>query len=186
MQNTTSVKNNLETCQTTRQPDLCLESEKDVISPVITAITLLPPNSLLLTDSHNNSLKRLNTDTDKISGLLQLTSEPWDITALGPPTLHQVAVTLPNEQMIRVISAVTKLSKVRDIEVKRECRGIDSNGDNKLVVCYPEPPEIEVMDHCGSVLCTLNLIIQGKILFVYYLSVSEIYFTAQNIHKYKT
>lgn len=101
----------------------------------ITGIALQPPGILLLVDCSNHCIKSADRSTYNILYYLPLMSGPWDITTLG---FNEAAVTLPDQQIIQIISTIGGLFPVRNFKVNGQCRGIDS-ARNTIFVSYVDP-----------------------------------------------
>jgi len=144
---------NWEKYQPVQQAHLNVKSTQDRRECEITGMEFLHPNTLLLADSTNDCIKRVDVDTGDITGYLSLPASPWDITTLGR---NQAAVTLPNIQSIHVISTQSNMSLLRTIKVDDDCRGICSTTDNKLVVTFTHPGKVQVLDEHSTMLCEME------------------------------
>lgn len=152
-----------------RLPDINVTTTVDKREAWITGITLLLPNSLLLADYDNASVKSFDTTTNAITSCQPLSSSPWDITTLFT---NEAVVTLPIEKKLQIMSTLTGLSLVRTVAVSGECRGIDSTMD-RIVVSYVSPNKVEILNYAGGVVHTIFQNETGNLLFSapYYLRV---------------
>lgn len=113
----------------------------------IPGLCLLSQNKLLTADSHNTVLKLIDTSSKKITSRLRLTTAPWNATYLQD---DQVAVTVPYERKVTIVTTSEELSSVRDIGVSGQCHGICFS-DGKLLVTYSNPGKLEIMALDGTV-----------------------------------
>ncbi|XP_053383703.1 uncharacterized protein LOC128549938 [Mercenaria mercenaria] len=99
-----------------------------------TGCAVLNRNKVLLTDYNNRKLIVVDTEREVRIEKKPLVSDPWDIAVLPQ---DQVAVTMPFEKEILVMSTAGKLTPVRKIKVKGECYGITYGEDHLYVACNP-------------------------------------------------
>lgn len=98
----------------------------------LTGGTFLPDDRLLLVDNANEKLKLFTQGGDLISEL-ELSSAPWDITAIPG---GMAAVTLPEEKKIMMVSGLNDcITPVEQFSTSGKCYGISySYHDKDLVV----------------------------------------------------
>lgn len=120
----------------------------------ITAIGCLPSGDLAIVDRSASELK-VHDDKLKSSTSYSFESLPWDLTVLPD---RQFAVTLPGENMVKVVKLVTvmkekkennkkvnkseeepvnELVHVKDVHCKGECWGVVYCGNSLFVTCNP-------------------------------------------------
>ncbi|XP_053383706.1 uncharacterized protein LOC128549940 [Mercenaria mercenaria] len=99
-----------------------------------TGCAVLNKNKVLLADYNNRTLTVVDTESEVIIEKKSLDSDPWDIAVLPQ---DQIAVTMPYEKEILVMSTAGKLIPIRTIKVKGECYGITYGEDHLYVVCNP-------------------------------------------------
>lgn len=150
--------------------DIRVQSKEYGYEAWITGITFSPPNSLLLTDWNRERVVCVDSNTGGITSYLQLSAQPWDIASLCG---DQAAITLYDSNKILIVSNSVELSEVRSIDVKGDCRGIDSLAD-RIVVSFVNPGKVEVLDYYGEVLQRICAISRGSTVFMqpWYVSVA--------------
>jgi hypothetical protein len=133
--------------------EICVKTSKDTIGCLITGMTLLTPDLLIITDCYNNDVKMVDTSSKSVSDQLQLDGKPWNITRL---TSTELAVTLPDIQTIQFISiSSNQLKKKHTVKVGGGCYGI-SYYQGKLVVSFLKPVKLQILDMNGTILTTID------------------------------
>lgn len=127
----------------------------------ITGSAVLTPQTLLLVDKTNKCVKHVDTSIYTIVAWQRFTSYPCDITSLDQDC---AAVTFPDNQQIKILSACRGLAQERCFNVSGECQGIASISDS-IIVSYGNPPKVEVMNHYGIVQHTIRAEDKGKTRF---------------------
>ncbi|XP_052765361.1 uncharacterized protein LOC128206737 isoform X2 [Mya arenaria] len=116
-----------------------------------TCLTLLPDERLLITDHENQSLRMLDTKSNKSLSSLALSNKPWGACLVSPKT---VVCTMPfqtSKNMQFICIGDTKLSLANSICVAGDCYGVDCYEDT-LFVCYGDQKKIEAMSMNGEVI----------------------------------
>ncbi|XP_060564047.1 uncharacterized protein LOC132723365 [Ruditapes philippinarum] len=132
---------------------ICVETSKDEITCNITGMTLVTPDLLIITDYNNDAVKMVDTSSQSVSDQLQLDAGPQDITRF---TSTELAVTLPDKETIQlIIISSNKLIKRHTIKVDGKCYGI-SCYQGKLVVSFPNPSKLQILDINGTLLTTID------------------------------
>jgi len=150
-----------------RQADIPVKESSDKTSPYLTGMVLVPDKKMVLCDFHNYSVKLVNLESGCLVSSLRLSSQPWDVCAIPG---QQVAVTLPCEGMIQVISTHGQLTLTSRIKTRNDCRGIRYWQDT-LIVTFSEG-SVNVMDMKGNVVRELDNTNAGYQLFQHPLYVS--------------
>jgi len=145
----------------TKSPDINMKTTGDKLRPWITGLAFLPPNTLIAIDRNNSALKTVDTTTNTVISQLTFSGTPWDIALLPG---DQVAVTLPDEKRLQIISTKDGFSCLGSINVNGNCFGICSTNQN-IVVSFYKPGKIQVMDLSGNVMHTLSTDDKGALLF---------------------
>lgn len=120
--------------------------------PWITGMTVLSPDTLLLADFENNSVKRYDLEKRSFKPEIKMENSPWDITALSH---ERAAVTLPDDRSIRIIFPENPSVVSKKVKTTNKCYGVSFVAE-KLVVSYICPSMVEIMDFHGNVLKTVE------------------------------
>ncbi|XP_053384893.1 uncharacterized protein LOC123537200 isoform X4 [Mercenaria mercenaria] len=119
----------------------------------ITGCAVLSSNKLVPADGRIRKVKVVDIQSKAVIEEKVLKSQPWDIAVM--PRDH-IAVTLPNERAIYLMSTSGQLSEVKKIPVKGKCMNITYHQDHLYVVCnYPK--SVMVLDTQGNVQNTISL-----------------------------
>lgn len=119
----------------------------------ITGMAFKAPETLLLVDCQNESVKSYDCTTKKVIFYLRLDSSPWGITVIDPAI---AAITLPQQQQIQLISTNPDLVKLRVIPVKDYCYGIAYCDAKLFISCEDSKPgtgthgKVVIYDHFGN------------------------------------
>ena len=135
-----------------KMTDLHVKFPQDKSDCLITGMAFKEPNTILLTDNYNLSVKHIDSVTGRLISYLSLSSPPMDIATLST---DQAAVTIPDTQRIQIVSIDDELTPNRFFCVQGACHGIDSSND-KLVVTFPKQHKIDVMCPFGAVLQSIR------------------------------
>lgn len=127
--------------------DINLKALEDTEHSIITGLTVLSQDKLLLVDNWNCTMKTVDITTNTVTSRLILSSAPHDVTTLPH---NYAAVTLPAANQIQIVSTKGDLSAVRIIHVVGRCYGIASTM-NRLVVSYTNPGKVELLSFFGKV-----------------------------------
>ncbi|XP_053384888.1 uncharacterized protein LOC123536801 [Mercenaria mercenaria] len=137
----------------TYKEDIDIRTKSDRCSCNITGCAVLSSNKLVLADINNRKLKVVDIQSKAVIEDKGLNSYPWDIAVM--PRDH-IAVTIPDERAICVMSTSGQLSEVKKIAVKGKCMGITYHQDHLYVVCQ-DPNSVLVLDTQGNVQNTISL-----------------------------
>ncbi|XP_060556934.1 uncharacterized protein LOC132717477 [Ruditapes philippinarum] len=133
--------------------DICVKTAKDTKRCWITGMIVLTPNTLVITDKYNMTVKLINTCSRYVTDRLQLDCGPYDITSV---TSTELGATLPSSHKIQFIAiSSNKLKQQHTIKVDGNCWGISCYQD-KLVVSFCDPAKLQILDMDGIVLETFE------------------------------
>ncbi|XP_052778870.1 E3 ubiquitin-protein ligase TRIM33-like [Mya arenaria] len=154
-----------------RQPEISVKTSFDTRDSFLTSMTLLTGDRLLLVDRVNDSLKLVNTPTNKVLSQVKLPGGPWDLCLLPG---DRGAVTLLLEGKIQFVSTQGNVTLQDVVKVDGQCRGIDFCDDN-LIVSFSSPGKVVLMDMKGKVKKIMDKDNSGTPLFQqpYYLTVTR-------------
>ena len=132
--------------QNSRDVQIKLPSDKQ--TPIITGCTYMADGQLLVCDYENYNIKLLNSKFD-ITDSLGLASYPWDISAIDNVT---AVVTLPGRKQLQFIDIVPSFKAGKQIQLNKQCWGVDVVRDDIYVICHDNPgnAEIRVFDKNGT------------------------------------
>ena len=110
--------------------------------------TFMADGQLLVCDDSNNNIKLLNSKFD-ITDSLGLASGPWDTSAVDSVT---AVITLPDSKQLQFIDIVPSLKVGKQIQLDKQCWGVDVVRDDIYVICHDDPgnAEIRVFDKNGT------------------------------------
>ena len=139
-----------------RIDDINLSCDGEITKCWITGMDFVPPDSLLLADCGNNRVKSFDIRQQTINSYLQFQTLPWDIAAMGP---NLAAVTLPDQQLIKLISIRKGLKICANIKVDGYCQGVTATKNRLLVSVEARQTEakIIILDHFGGILREIKL-----------------------------
>ena len=128
--------------------DVQIKLPSDKKTPIITGCTFMADGQLLVCDHYNNNIKLLNSKLD-ITDSLGLAGYPWDTSAVDSVT---AVVTLPDRKQLQFIDIVPSLKAGKQIQLDKECYGVDVVRDDIYVICHDNPgnAEIRVFDKNGT------------------------------------
>jgi hypothetical protein len=130
-----------------------IKTSQDRDNCLITGMTLLTPDLLIITDYHNNAIKIVDISIKSVQARHSFDSGPYDVTTVSQ---NEVAVTLPFHQTIQFFSVSRNhLEKKHTLQVDGECYGISCHKD-KMVVAYRNPAKIQIRLINGTVLQTIQ------------------------------
>ena len=120
----------------------------DETTPYITGCTFMADGQLLVCDHYNNNIKLLNSDL-KITDSLGLACRPCDISAVDSA---RAIVTLPDRKQLQFIHIVPFLKAGKQIQLDKQCYGVDVVRDDLYIICHDNPgnAEIRVFDKNGT------------------------------------
>jgi hypothetical protein len=140
----------------------------------ITSLLLLSEHTLLASDSKNRSLVICSLEKSNAEYIKErkFNNKPWGITKFAD---HKVAVTFPDEEMIRLI---TYSEDMEDLDISE----IPGNGccsdiaycNNHLVVSYLYPGRVNILSMSGKIVKSFDKDDNDQNMFTYphYLTVS--------------
>lgn len=124
--------------------------EDERLIPFLSGLAFVSEDNLVATDYENRCIKLISVPDNKIISILPVLTEPWDVTKVKA---DQLAITLPLKKKIQFVTVKSKssvLEKGSEIQLKSECRGIDSKRE-MLFVSFVEPAKVEILDLKGHV-----------------------------------
>ncbi|XP_060590741.1 uncharacterized protein LOC132745783 [Ruditapes philippinarum] len=140
------------------QMDIICMKRQDKDTCIITGMTLLTPDLLIITDYQNRAIKMVEISKKSVQARHNFDSDPWDVTSISQ---NEVAVTLPFNLTIQFLSVSRNKIKIKHtLKVDGECHGISFHKD-KMVVSFCNPAKVQIMLINGTVIQT----IQGEIIF---------------------
>ena len=114
--------------------------EDDSDTPGIAGMEFLSNGQLVLCDYWNNRMKLLSSDFRMLDSL-ELQSQPWDVSAVNTTT---VLITLPLSRQLQYIHVMSKFQPSSQIQLDKECWGIDVVGDEIFTSCHNNPGQGEI------------------------------------------
>ncbi|XP_053376541.1 uncharacterized protein LOC128546164 [Mercenaria mercenaria] len=84
----------------------------------ITGLAVTDTDRLAVADYYNHTITIIDVKQKTIVSELKMTSRPWDVTLLPD---EELAVTLPHENSIQILSFSNGLSKVRQLTMNDAC-----------------------------------------------------------------
>lgn len=130
-----------------KKGDIQVRTESDRNICNISGCVAMSPGKLVLADYNNNKLKVVNTYNNCVTEQKVLDSEPFGVAILPG---NQLAVTMPHNSRILILSTVGKLSTERSIAVEGECWGITHHQDH-LYVVTTQPNSVVLLDMLGNI-----------------------------------
>ncbi|XP_060579432.1 uncharacterized protein LOC132736337 [Ruditapes philippinarum] len=122
--------------------------ENERLIPFLSGLAFVSEDHIVATDYENRCIKLISVPDDKIVSVLPVLTEPWDVAKVKS---DQLAVTLPLKKKIQFLTVKsTSLEQVSEINLKSECRGIESKRE-MLFVSFIEPAKVEIIDLKGHV-----------------------------------
>lgn len=120
----------------------------------------LTDGRVAIVDMKNCKLKVFDIKFTKACAL-QLSSEPRDVAVISP---QEVAVSLPDESKIQIISTGKKIKATRSILTNLPCYGITCHNQELIVLCDDgfSTKAIQMIDLEGNVLKTLTMNKSGR------------------------
>jgi len=143
-----------------RQADIPVRESSDKTGCNLMGMALVPDKKMVLCDCNNKSVKLLDLESGHLVSSLRLSSPPWDVCAIPG---QQVAVTLPDEGKIQVVSTQRQLTLTTRIKTRQGCRGIRYWQDT-LIVTFSEGTVL-VIDLKGNVVMEMDNTNAGYLLF---------------------
>jgi hypothetical protein len=133
--------------------DLNAMSTDDSKECEVTGLCVISESLVAIVDKGNKNVKIIDTNNDKITANVLLSSPPYDITVVPDDKL---AVTLPEEKRIQFLSlALPKADAVtpeKSLTVSGACHGIDFiRNERKIIVTYSNPGTVEILHLDGTV-----------------------------------
>ncbi|XP_060585267.1 uncharacterized protein LOC132741170 [Ruditapes philippinarum] len=105
--------------------------------------------NVIILDTIYNRVRLYAVDEHTLVTEKELTSCPWDITSIE---VNKFALTLPNENKIKIMSVEDKNITVGDeINVDARCEGIHYAGD-KLYVACSKPAQVLILNTTGTII----------------------------------
>ena len=129
----------------------------------IVGAAFLADDRVVIADMNNKKLKLFDPKFAKAQSVT-LTSEPRGVTVISPT---EIAVTLPDESKIQLVSTHKKLTTTRSILTSLPCYGITKNTNQELVVLCDDgfkTTAIQVLDLDGKDLKTLKMNQRGHVM----------------------
>ena len=128
--------------------DIHIKLPNDIKEPRITGCKFMADGQLIVCDGNNKNIKLLNSKLD-ITDSLGLASEPWDISVIDNVT---AVVTLLSSRQLQFIDIVPSLKAGKQIQLDKQCWGVDVVRDDIYVICHDNPgnAEIRVFDKKGT------------------------------------
>ncbi|XP_045190079.2 uncharacterized protein LOC123547219 [Mercenaria mercenaria] len=135
----------------TQSSKINIKTEQDSKDCYIRGMTIISKDRLAIADNGNSSIKIVDTKQSRILSDMKLNSPPWDVVLLPA---DELAVTIPWNYMIQVLSISDQLSTKRQIKVKGNCYGLSYFNQN-FVVTFSFPAKVEILTVQGDILMTL-------------------------------
>ncbi|KAL4222475.1 hypothetical protein ACF0H5_018515 [Mactra antiquata] len=130
--------------------DIKIKYEGDIKNCFISGIAVLSDKRIAVLDHNNQNIKTVHIDWG-IDGVIQFSNYVGDITPLPS---EQIAVTIPVEKRIKILSTINGISVVANIRFLQEYYHIVyCNG--KLLVSMQEPLQFRVLGLDGIMLCKI-------------------------------
>lgn len=101
---------------------------------------------MVLCDSYNDSIKRVDLKSCLLDSTVRLSSSPWEVCAIPG---EQVVITLPHKGRLQLVSTHGHLKLTKRLKTKDGCRGICYCQD-KLIVSFDDGT-VQIMDIKGNV-----------------------------------
>ncbi|XP_052780805.1 uncharacterized protein LOC128217597 [Mya arenaria] len=157
--------------QFSKLPGIPVKTAADTSNCFLTGVAFLSGDRLLLADFNNNSVKLVDTTTNKMVSQVKLPGKPWGLCLLPG---ERAPVTLPSKKKIQFVSTHGNVTLQDVVKVDKECNGIDFCDDN-LIVSFCPPGKVGLMDMKEKVKKSVDKDSSGKPLFKYpsYLTVTR-------------
>ncbi|XP_060570297.1 uncharacterized protein LOC132728642 [Ruditapes philippinarum] len=138
----------------------------------ITGIAIIGTDLLAVADFINSKIKTVDAKQHKVLSSLKLSSGPWDLARLPE---DELAVTLPDEHIIQIVSTSGVPSTVKQIKVGGYCYGLAYSDEKLVVTLHTFPANVQTITMDGTVLQTIKFDTFGKGLFVFpwYVTINE-------------
>ena len=141
----------------------------DEDTPTITGCTVMTNGDVVLCDFKNKKIKLLNS-SGVLTGILKLSSWPYDVSVLDPSS---VIVTLPAKKQLQVVQVYPQLKPGRVIQLDKTCWGVAVGKGELYVTCCNinidtytgENGEIRVLGLDGKVKRRLGVNQDGSFMF---------------------
>ncbi|KAL4234415.1 hypothetical protein ACF0H5_006061 [Mactra antiquata] len=135
-----------------------LENDKKVCDNV--GVIFLHDGRVAVIDMNNKNIKMFDSKFNNLSSL-ELSSKPRGITAVSP---QEIAITLPDESKIQLVSTIKKLQTTRSILTALPCYGVTCHNQELIVLCNDgfKRTSIQFLDLNGKILKTLKTNQSGK------------------------
>ena len=156
-----------------------VKARDDEVTPYITGCTVMANGDAVLCDNSNEKIKLLNS-SGVITGNMELSSEPWDVSVLDPSS---VIVTLPYNKQLQMIQVYPQLKPGRVIQLDKkdtmDCWGVEVGKGELYVTCRnitgEGEGEIRVLSLDGKVKRRLGVNQYGSFMFTspYYITVNS-------------
>ncbi|XP_045173495.2 uncharacterized protein LOC123535039 [Mercenaria mercenaria] len=130
---------------------------------MIRGLAVIDTYRLAVADYSNHTIKMIDLKQMAVVSKLKLNSYPWDVTLLPD---NQLAVTLPSEDLIQILSFSNGLSKDRQLAVKGECYGLAFK--EKSLIVGMKDGKVRILNLSGKVVKTMEC---GVADYVYYVTV---------------
>ena len=150
----------------TYERQICVKSSDKTQGSFITGIKVLPNGNIAILDYNNNSVKIIDTHSDKIICVRHLSSGPWGLTVIPGDRL---AVTLPSGQSTRLISTSKGLNITNTIKIKGLPYGIFYDSGQLVVSCGGNTRVVQILSLEGVVQRTFS----HGLTWPYYLAIDE-------------
>jgi hypothetical protein len=132
---------------------ICIKTSHDRLDCWITAMTLLMPGLLIITDYENRTIQIVDISRKSVLAQQYLDSLPWDVTSVSK---NEIAVTLPDNKTIKFFSVSrNNLKQKHTLKVDGKCYGISCHKD-KMVVSYQYPAKVQILFINGTVSQTIQ------------------------------
>ena len=113
----------------------------DNYRPLITGVEFLSNGQLVLCDYRNERMKLLSSDFRMLDSL-KVQPPPRDVSAVNTTT---VLITLPPSRQLQYIHVMSKFQPSSEIQLDKECWGIDVVGDEIFTSCHNSPGQGEIL-----------------------------------------
>ena len=142
----------------------------DEETPWITGCTVMTNGDVVLCDRNNDKIKLLNS-SGVLTGNVELSSRPWDVSVLEPSS---VIVTLHYKKQLQVVQVYPQLKPGRVIQLQlqpgKTCGGVAVGKGELYVTCHNDiyfvtDGEIRVLDLDGKVKRRLGVNQDGSFMF---------------------
>ncbi|XP_045173576.2 E3 ubiquitin-protein ligase TRIM71-like [Mercenaria mercenaria] len=130
-----------------------VKTVRDKYDSNISGLAVINTDRLAIADYYNTNIKIIDVKQKTIVSELKMPSYPWDVTVLQG---DQLAVTLPGESLIQVLSCSDGLSKVRQLTVNEACYGLAFIEGSLIFGMKGGTVHMKIINLSGKVLKTLE------------------------------